>query len=273
MKFAKVTGTVAAFLLLGTAIPAFAQREGEGNKQEKGGQPQAHPAQPQQRQPQQAQPQHAQPQQPRAQQPQQQRQQQQPQRAQQPQPKQQAQPQRAQQPQQQRQEQQQQHVQQQPQQQQPQRAQQQQPSGQGRGQQPQRSQQQAQAWQQQRGWQRGGASQGHATFQQNRAQHWSSEHRTWAQRGGYGGYYIPQDRFGLYFGSRHFFRIGILPAMYLGYPRFSYGGFSFLLLDPYPENWAPNWYATDDVYIDYSDGYYLYDRNYPGVGLAVSIVL
>lgn len=59
--------------------------------------------------------------------------------------------------------------------------------------------------------------------------------------------------------------------MYLGYPRFSYGGFSFLLVDP--ENWAPHWHATDDVYIDYSDGYYLYNRSYPGIGLAVSIVL
>jgi hypothetical protein len=48
------------------------------------------------------------------------------------------------------------------------------------------------------------------------AQHWSFDHWTWAQRGGYGGYYIPQASFGLYFGSHRFFRIRNLPAMYLG---------------------------------------------------------
>jgi hypothetical protein len=44
---------------------------------------------------------------------------------------------------------------------------------------------------------------------------------------------IPQATFGLSFGSGHFFHLGI-PAMYLGYPRFSYGGFSFLMVDPWP---------------------------------------
>ncbi len=139
-------------------------------------------------------------------------------------------------------------------------------------QQPQRTQQQAQTWQQQKGWTGGGASQGHATFAQDRSQNWSSEHRTWAQRGGYGGYYIPQDRFGLYFGSNHFFRMG-LPVMDQGFPRFQYGGFSFLLLDPYPANWAATWYNSDDFYIVYDNGYYLYDRNYPQVGLAIMVQL
>lgn len=63
------------------------------------------------------------------------------------------------------------------------------------------------------------------------------------------------------------------PAMYMGYPRFSYGGFSFLLVDPWPEYWAENWYDTDDLYIGYDDGYYLYDRRYPGVGLAITVVM
>ena len=139
---------------------------------------------------------------------------------------------------------------------------------------PQRSQQQAQAWQQQHGWQRGGAWQGGRTFQQDRAQHWSNEHRTWSQRGGYGGYYIPPDRFSLYFGPRHYFRIGVLPSIYMGYPRFQYGGYTFLLLDPYPEYWPPDWYLTDELYIDYDeDGYYLVDNNYPDVRLAVTVEL
>ena len=186
--------------------------------------------------------------------------QQQPQRAQQPQ-QQQQQPQRAQQPQQQAQQQQPRPAQYQEQQRAPQ-------------QQPQRTQEQARAWQQQRGWaQQGGAWQGHDSWQQDRAQHWSSDHRTWAQRGGYGGYYIPQQTFGLYFGSQHFFRIRSRPTMYMGYPRFEYGGFSFLLVDPWPEYWADNWYDTDDLYVDYDDGYYLYNRMHPGAGLAITIVL
>ena len=58
--------------------------------------------------------------------------------------------------------------------------------------------------------------------------------------------------------------------MYMGYPRFEYGGYSFLLVDPWPEYWSDNWYASDDVYIDYDDGYYLYNRKYPYVRLAIT---
>ncbi|HXE63105.1 MAG TPA: hypothetical protein VN519_06165 [Bryobacteraceae bacterium] len=138
----------------------------------------------------------------------------------------------------------------------------------------QRSERQVQSWQQQRGWvKQGGGWQPHTSFQQGRDQHWASDHRSWAQRGGYGGSYIPQASFGTYFGSSHFFHIGAMPAMYMGYPRFAYGGYSFMLLDPWPESWRTDWYASDDVYIDYSDGYYLHDRRYPGVSLAVSVVL
>jgi hypothetical protein len=137
---------------------------------------------------------------------------------------------------------------------------------------PQRTRQQAQAWQQQRGWAQQGAWQGHDSWKQNRAQRWSSDHRTWAQRGGYGGYYIPQQTFGLYFGRQHFFRIRSRPTIYMGFPRFEYGGFSFLMVDPWPEYWADTWYDTDDLYVDYDDGYYLYNRAHPGPGLAITIV-
>jgi hypothetical protein len=59
----------------------------------------------------------------------------------------------------------------------------------------------------------------------------------------------------------------------MGYPRFEYGGYAFLLVDPYPEYWADNWYDSDDLYIDYDDGYYLYNRGYPQVRLAITIAL
>lgn len=141
-------------------------------------------------------------------------------------------------------------------------------------QQSERTQQQAVAWQQQRGWvQQGGGWQGHSTWQQSGAQEWNSEHRTWGQRGGYGGYYIPQDRYVRYFGNKHSFRMRSRPVIYMGYPRFSYGGYSFLLLDPWPYNWGENWYGTDDVYIDYNNGYYLYNRRHPGFGLAITVAL
>ena len=105
------------------------------------------------------------------------------------------------------------------------------------------------------------------------AQQWGSDHRNWAQRGGYGGSYIPQASFNLYFGSQHWFRMHGLPTIYMGYPRFEYGGYSFLLVDPYPESWAENWFDTDDLYIAYDNGYYLYDRSYPGIGLAITVDL
>ena len=139
--------------------------------------------------------------------------------------------------------------------------------------QPRRSQQQAVAWQQQRGWLKQGAWQGNRTWQLGRAKQWDREHRTWAQRGGYGGYYIPQSIFSLSFGRQHWFRISSRPTMYMGYPRFAYSGVSFLLLDPWPEYWQENWYQNDDVYVDYDEGYYLYNRSYPSVRLAITVAM
>ncbi len=113
----------------------------------------------------------------------------------------------------------------------------------------------------------------HTDWQARRARDWRSDHRTWAQRGGYRGYRIPGYRFSQFFGPRHFFRIYDMPVLvFSGYPRFLYGGYWFSLIDPWPEYWADDWYETDDVYIEYGgDGYYLFNRRYPGVGIAVSI--
>jgi hypothetical protein len=110
-------------------------------------------------------------------------------------------------------------------------------------------------------------------FIQSRASSWNNEHRTWGQRGGYNGYRIPEDRFKLYFGSNHFFRISGLPMLFVGgYPRFQYDGYWVTFMDPWPEDWPPTWYESDDVYIDYTgDGYYVYDRMHPGIGIAVTI--
>jgi hypothetical protein len=112
-----------------------------------------------------------------------------------------------------------------------------------------------------------------AAWQAHRAHNWQAEHRTWRQRGGYHGYRIPQDRYRMYFGRSHWFPIYRYPVVVVGgYPRFQYQGLWFSIVDPWPQSWADDWYDTDDVYIDYSgDGYYMYDRRYPGVALAISV--
>ena len=110
-------------------------------------------------------------------------------------------------------------------------------------------------------------------FVQSRATSWSTEHRTWQQRGGYNGYRVPDDRYRLYFGADHFFRISRLPLVFVGgFPRFQYDGYWVTFVDPWPDTWPANWYETDDCYVAYTDdGYYVYDRARPGIGVAVTI--
>ncbi len=112
-------------------------------------------------------------------------------------------------------------------------------------------------------------------WQQRRAQDWKYEHRGWQQRGGYRGYRIPHDRFIVYFGREHRFRLHTLPVVVVaGHPRFRCHGFWFTLVDPWPEYWSVNWYETDDVYVEYvHDGYYMYNSRHPGVAIAVSVSL
>jgi hypothetical protein len=112
-------------------------------------------------------------------------------------------------------------------------------------------------------------------WQQHRAHSWQAEHRTWQQRGGYNGYWIPEDHFRGQFGRNHRFRIHSLSLeIFGGYPRFQYGGFWFSVVDPWPEYWSDGWYENDDVYIDYfGDGYYLYNRRHPRDRIAITVYL
>lgn len=114
-----------------------------------------------------------------------------------------------------------------------------------------------------------------SAWQQHRSNNWQSDHRTWRQRGGYHGYRIPDDRYRGYFGPSHGFRINGLPFLVVGgYPRFQYQGYWISTVDPWPMNWGNDWYDNDDVYVNYVDnGYYLYNRSYPGQGIAINITL
>ncbi len=114
-----------------------------------------------------------------------------------------------------------------------------------------------------------------SAWQQHRSQNWQSDHRNWQQRGGYHGYRIPDDRYRGYFGPSHGFRINTLPFLVVGgYPRFQYEGYWISAIDPWPSSWGDDWYDNDDVYVDYVDnGYYMYNRRYPGEGIAINITL
>ena len=246
MKVIGIASTAILSLLLGIA-PAYAQQGQQGEKQDH---PQQQQSKPEQSKPEQ---QHAQ------------------------------QPQRAQQQQEQNQDKQQQHVQQQQDQNRQQQHAQQQEQHKNQQQQHVQQQQQNQSRQQQHAQQQRSNEQPQRTqeqqrvqqsaWQQHRAQSWQSDHRNWQQRGGYHGYRIPDDRFRGYFGPEHGFRIYGLPFLVVGgYPRFQYGGYWLSPVDPWPEYWANNWYDTDDVYVTYANnGYYLFNRRYPNVGIAISI--
>jgi DNA mismatch repair ATPase MutL len=83
-----------------------------------------------------------------------------------------------------------------------------------------------------------------------------------------GGNRIPDDKFRANFGRQHTFVVQ-RPVVVGGQPRFQYGGYSFILIDAWPADWA----YTDQCYIDYIDGeYFLFDLVYPGVRLAIEVI-
>ena len=236
-----VVAVLSAVALVGMSMPTYAQQKPQQEQQpqqEKKQQPKKNKKQPQQAQKQQTKQQKGQPQA------------QQQQRAQQQQPQVQGKPRQ-------------------------QRAQQQQPQVQSKPRQQRAQQQQPQVNQPSQRAQRVAPAAQRTAWQQHRASNWQGEHRSWQQRGGYNGYRIPDDRYRSYFGPDHWFRIYSYPVVvYGGYPRFQYEGFWFSLVDPWPGDWSDDWYENDEVYIVYSnDGYYLYNRRHPDVGITISVFL
>ena len=96
----------------------------------------------------------------------------------------------------------------------------------------------------------------HAKVDQGRADH-----------NPHGGGRIPDEKFRASFGREHTFHVGH-PEIVAGRPHFAYGGFSFVISEPWPAGWG----YDDDVYIVDIDGaYYLLDLAHPGVQVALVI--
>jgi hypothetical protein len=95
------------------------------------------------------------------------------------------------------------------------------------------------------------------------------ETRGWAERGGYHGYRIPEDRFRGNFGEGHRFHMSDFHRQRFGrYDRFQYGGLWFNCIDPWPFYWGMN----DNVWIGFQDGgYFMFNAAYPGQGIALSV--
>lgn len=80
--------------------------------------------------------------------------------------------------------------------------------------------------------------------------------------------HIPDNDFKAHFGRQHNFVINH-PTIVQGQPRFQYGGYWFVISQPWPAGWA----YTDSCYIDYVDGeYILFDLLHPGVQVVLVVV-
>jgi hypothetical protein len=79
---------------------------------------------------------------------------------------------------------------------------------------------------------------------------------------------IPEDRFRANYGRQHVFHVNQVTVVN-GTPRFLYGGYSFVLVEP----WPAAWYYTDDCYIDYVDGeYFLFDLLHPDARIGLTVI-
>jgi hypothetical protein len=97
--------------------------------------------------------------------------------------------------------------------------------------------------------------------QESRNQRAGSEQR---DNGGQRGQRIPDDRFRAHFGHEHHFRVSVHERNH-----FSYGGYVFEFVDPWPVYWS----YDDDCYIEEIGGaYYLFDIAHPGVRILVIVV-
>jgi len=80
---------------------------------------------------------------------------------------------------------------------------------------------------------------------------------------------IPDDHFRASFGPRHTFRLRREEVINNPRPVITYSGYSFELLEPWPQEWS----FDDDCYIVYvDDQYYLFNPVHPGMRIALIVV-
>ena len=84
--------------------------------------------------------------------------------------------------------------------------------------------------------------------------------------------HIPDPKFKASFGRQHRFKVNSVinqTTVVPGQTQFVYGGYTLVILDPWPSYWL----FTDDCYIDYVDGdYFLFDAFHPGISIALFVV-
>jgi hypothetical protein len=83
--------------------------------------------------------------------------------------------------------------------------------------------------------------------------------------------HIPDPKFKANFGRQHKFAVKQVintTTVVAGQTQFVYGGYTFIILDPWPSEWL----FTDDCYIDYvDDEYFLFDVFHPGIRIALFV--
>ena len=95
------------------------------------------------------------------------------------------------------------------------------------------------------------------------------QHRHERQRPAGRSAHIPDDRFRQQFGRSHTFAVRPV-GVSGGQQGFIYSGYTFVFIDPWPEDWA----YDDGYYVDDIDGdYYLYDLMHPGLRIALFVVM
>jgi hypothetical protein len=84
--------------------------------------------------------------------------------------------------------------------------------------------------------------------------------------------HVPDPQFKAHFGKQHTFtvnRVVTTTTIMPNQTQFVYAGYTFIFLDPWPEDWL----FTDDCYIDYvDDEYFLFDMFHPGIRVALFVV-
>jgi hypothetical protein len=83
--------------------------------------------------------------------------------------------------------------------------------------------------------------------------------------------HIPDPKFKANFGRQHTFAVKKVintTTVVPGQTQFVYGGYTFIILDPWPSEWL----FTDDCYIDYvDDEYFLIDVFHPGIRIVLFV--